>query len=620
MICGKKIVSLCISRIHDIENFRFIKGLGQKLSENGMSLFIYDITADLYWQEDVVQAETSVFQLVDFSVTDILVIMYEKIKSKKIADDLVRRAKEHNVPVIMVDSVYEGCCSICVDYKGAFEKIVRHVVEVHGVKNPHLLAGLRDNIFSDERIEAFRKVIEDNGIPFTEDRVSYGDFWAVPARNAMEKLLESGNIPDAVICANDIMAINAFTVFKEHGYKVPEDVIITGFDGIDEINFSKPKITSVSCGTSCFTDMVFDEICIIAKHGFSPKKLYVRPDLLINGSCGCCDSPDESEADVMKRFNDRFYRFQDDNMTLAQMTGKMLSAKEIWEIASLMFNDVIKNTICLINKECTNHSTDYFGTSHGFSDEMFLIFDNINPRFVLQPFRRDQLMPGLENAVATGYPIIFNSVSFMEVPVGYLCFCFPEYNMVDYTKIPQIVNYLGYGIGGYINMCYQHYLNERISHIYQLDQLTELYTRRAFMEEFNKCRKTRNGMAMTVILADLDGLKHINDNFGHAEGDSAIKAVANALACSCPPDSLTVRLGGDEMLAIIFGEYNPLMVKQNIVRYLEEYNSSHSLDYIVSASVGYYLSVMGDETDFEELVRSADLSLYKEKIAKKRHI
>ncbi len=620
MICGKKIVSLCISRIHDIENFRFIKGLGQKLSENGMSLFIYDITADLYWQEDVVQAETSVFQLVDFSVTDILVIMYEKIKSKKIADDLVRRAKEHNVPVIMVDSVYEGCCSICVDYKGAFEKIVRHVVEVHGVKNPHLLAGLRDNIFSDERIEAFRKVIEDNGIPFTEDRVSYGDFWAVPARNAMEKLLESGNVPDAVICANDIMAINAFTVFKEHGYKVPEDVIITGFDGIDEINFSKPKITSVSCGTSCFTDMVFDEICIIAKHGFSPKKLYVRPDLLINGSCGCCDSPDESEADVMKRFNDRFYRFQDDNMTLAQMTGKMLSAKEIWEIASLMFNDVIKNTICLINKECTNHSTDYFGTSHGFSDEMFLIFDNINPRFVLQPFRRDQLMPGLENAVATGYPIIFNSVSFMEVPVGYLCFCFPEYNMVDYTKIPQIVNYLGYGIGGYINMCYQHYLNERISHIYQLDQLTELYTRRAFMEEFNKCRKTRNGMAMTVILADLDGLKHINDNFGHAEGDSAIKAVANALACSCPQDSLTVRLGGDEMLAIIFGEYNPLVVKQNIVRYLEEYNSSHSLDYIVSASVGYYLSVMGDETDFEELVRSADLSLYKEKIAKKRHI
>ena len=618
MIYGKKIVSLCTSRIHDIENFRFISEFARKLAESNIALFIYDITADLYWEETSgYQPETAVFDLIDFSVTDVLIIMHEKIKSKKVSDELVMRAGENNVPVIMVDSVSEGCCNICVDYKSAFEQVVRHVIEHHGAKNPHFLAGIKDNVFSDDRMEVFRKVIEENGIPFTSDRVSYGDFWAVPAREAMEKLVESGNIPDAVICANDIMAINAMTVFMEHGYKVPEDIIITGFDGIDEINFSSPKITSVSCGTSCFTESIFSEICDIFENGFSPKNIYVHPEMLINGSCGCCDSPDLSGIDLLRSFNDRFYRMQDDNIQLAQMTEKMLSANEFWEVASLMFNDVIKDAVLILDKKCTDINADYFSIPHKLEDEMFLLFDNLNPCFELRPFMQKDMIPGLEDAVNSGYPLIFNIVSFMEKPIGYLCFCFKEYDMVNYIKIPQIVNYLGYGIGGYITMRYQNYLNQRISQVYQFDYLTGLYTRRAFMNEFDKNKVTRSGSKMTVVMTDLDGLKQINDKYGHADGDNAIRALAAALACSCPADALTVRLGGDELLAIVFGEYEPEDIKKNIATYLEYINSTGELQYKITASVGCCQSIINENTDFESLVRTADISLYQEKMAKK---
>jgi DNA-binding LacI/PurR family transcriptional regulator len=95
------------------------------------------------------------------------------------------------------------------------------------------MGGFRDNVFSEERKQIFRKVIEEYGIAFDEEKMcSYGDFWAMPARKATEEIIASGDIPDAIICANDYMAINVCDVMKNHGYSVPEDVIITGLTGM----------------------------------------------------------------------------------------------------------------------------------------------------------------------------------------------------------------------------------------------------------------------------------------------------------------------------------------------------------------------------------------------------
>ncbi|MBR6069549.1 MAG: GGDEF domain-containing protein [Ruminococcus sp.] len=598
--------------------------LNKGLKELDSTLFIYNVNIDLYWSDENIRAEAAVFGLVDYNVTDVLIIMYERIKNNTITDKLIDEAKRHGVPVIIVDGVREGCISICFDYKKGFEEVVRHVIEFHGAKKPHFLGGFKDNIFSEERKDVFRKVIEENGIKFTDDMVSYGNFWAKPARDAIEALLATGNIPDAVICANDIMAINTCAVLFEHGYRVPDDIIVTGFDGIDEINLSIPRMTSSYCGAAASVPKLLEVIRKLYEDGTTTGEYLVEPELVINNSCGC-DHIDEAMRDgVIRSFNDRFYRYQDDTMVLNAVAENMQSCTDIVDCACKLFTDTISSMTCIINKDCIDCNKNYFAASSRmqFPSEMFVFFDSDLETFRQCPFNRRDIIPNLDKVLKGGNPLIFNVISYMNVPLGYVCFHFDDYDIVDFCKIPQIVNTIGSGLGGYVNLKYQLYLTSRIERMYKYDALTGLYNRLSFNNEFEQRKRELMGgkVPITVILVDLDGLKYINDNYGHGAGDNAIRTVAEALRDSVPDDAICVRFGGDEMLAVITGECVPEQIKYDINRKLNRYNVKEGKPYLIAASMGVYRTDSTQNTDFEFLVKETDADMYAEKLAKRRHL
>ena len=209
-----RVVALCTSRIYDIQVHGFIVELNEMLKKNGASLWIYAINEDLYWEEDKDPAEASVFEYISYLYVDAVIIMDEKIKSHSLCHRIIGAAKTFDKPVVVIDGEYEGCDNVSFDFASGFEKVVRHVIEDHGVTKPAFMAGIRDNRFSAERLDVYKKVLEDNGIEFADDMVSYGEFWAKPARAAMQKLIDENRVPDAMICANDIMAINVMDVLK----------------------------------------------------------------------------------------------------------------------------------------------------------------------------------------------------------------------------------------------------------------------------------------------------------------------------------------------------------------------------------------------------------------------
>jgi len=86
-----------------------------------------------------------------------------------------------------------------------------------------------------------------------------------------------------------------------------------------------------------------------------------------------------------------------------------------------------------------------------------------------------------------------------------------------------------------------------------LDQLTGLYNRRSGEQRLGQeiSRAQRHGRPLTVLLIDLDGLKQINDRYGHAAGDLVIKSFAERLQRAIRGSDLAVRLGGDEFMALL---------------------------------------------------------------------
>ncbi|MBQ8928596.1 MAG: GGDEF domain-containing protein [Oscillospiraceae bacterium] len=615
MIGGRKVIALCMSRIHDMENSRFIAELNRRCAKAACSLFIYNINTDLYWDDSHPSAETAVFDLIDCDRTDAIILMDEKIKSRRISGNILDRAHAARVPVVVVDGPGEDCARVSFDYAQGFEHVVRHVIEHHGVRDVHFVAGIPGNPFSDARIDIFRKVLAENGIPFTEDMVSYGQFWAKPAKAAAERLVAEHRVPRAVICANDIMAINVSNVLRSHGFSVPGDVIVTGFDGIDEIFFSVPSITSAKCSSEALAESVWRcvEGCLADRN--CRMQLEVVPALLRNASCGCADPTHQQLPDHIHSFNDRFYRYQDDNRSLSEICERMQSWDSIFDTACCLFDECIQDLCCLINRRCLDNTADYFADTDApaFDDTMFVFFDTEQEGFRQRDFRRSDILPGIEAIMERGFPLIFNTIHFQGRPLGYVCFHFREFEITDYCKAPQVVSTLGIGLGGYITRSYQHYLTQRIEEVYKFDELTGLYNRLSFHRELLRREEIS---PITVILADLDGLKQINDNFGHSAGDAAIRTAAHALHGACPEEAMCVRYGGDEMLAVIPGACDAAQIMDRIRRTLADFNRTSGLGYRVSVSLGTFTAAHSED-DLERLIKLADASMYLEKQKKK---
>lgn len=625
MLHGKKIAALCTSRINDSQVNHFMHELNKGLVSNDYRLLVYNINMDIYWVENYVPAEASVYNLIDYKTVDVIIIMSEKIKSNTVSGRIISKAKANGIPVIVVDGNCEDAVCISFDYEKGFEKIVRHVIEDHGVRKPHFMAGLKGDVFSEARLEVFKKVIAENNIPFSENMLSYGDFWAVPAKQAAQRIVDSGDIPEAVICANDIMAINVCDVFARNGIKVPEQVIVSGFDGAEEIFSFSPTISSVSCDISALAQTTYETIIRIDEGYPVGRRIFVEPQMFPNESCGCPKYIDSRLQLVC--FNNGFYRYQDDLKVLFEIAGKIQMSGSIEQAAECLNDDTYKlidrllhNVCVVINTSCLRSEINYFSedVNGDFEDEMYLFYDSYTKKGG-RTVPRGDAYPPLEELFENRCPIIYSSVVFMDKTMGYLCFSFDRHNTDDYKSIFQIVSAMGTALGGYIASRHQKYLYDRVEELYKTDALTGLYNRHGFRTILSKFKNEHIHLEdpITIISADLDGLKSINDNFGHDAGDYAIFSAASVLKSSCPEDSLCIRIGGDEMLAIVFGEHSPQQIIEKIEKSFEELNKTPGLEYIVHASCGHYTTILTEDFDLDNAMKRSDAEMYANKKSNK---
>jgi LacI family transcriptional regulator len=98
---------------------------------------------------------------------------------------------------------------------------------------------------SQDRFEGFQEAMYRYGIPIVQDWVIQGDFTVDAGKAALRKLLDKGNLPTAILCANDLMALGVFMEAKKAGIKIPDDLSVMGYDSIDAAKYTNPALTTV---------------------------------------------------------------------------------------------------------------------------------------------------------------------------------------------------------------------------------------------------------------------------------------------------------------------------------------------------------------------------------------
>ena len=144
---------------------------------------------------------------------------------------------------------------------------------------------------SEQRIEAFRRAFAKHSIPFDEKCIHYGD-WSI--RGAMEItrniIMDRGdNLPDAIVCANDVLAMSACVELQKAGIKVPEEVIVTGFDNLEDGQVFIPSLCTVGQDYPLLGEIAFEKLMKLI-NGEKVSDTVLKGELIKNGSCGCFNS------------------------------------------------------------------------------------------------------------------------------------------------------------------------------------------------------------------------------------------------------------------------------------------------------------------------------------------
>ena len=623
MYKGYKVVALFISRISEFRMFSFLDSLYNSLQAKGYKLFVFHTCSDLYWGTPNELADTNVYKLLN-NVIDAVVIFDEAFLDKSFVAKIISRSNELQIPVICVSNEYPGCVNYLFKYEKGFEMVVRHVIEEHNITDTHLIAGNRDNDFSQKRIDMYKQVLYDNNLPFDESMVSYGDYWWKPTEEAVEGLIESGRLPKAIICVNDSMAVTACSVLQRHGYSIPEDIIVTGFDGTRETTLCSPTITTCQYSDSAVTSQISEIISDIFNNKPHPMTLEAEFSLRKGGSCGCNMSEKYSATGtLLKHSEDLFNGYQENERRLYELSERIITSDTGDDFITVLNRLNLEDSCILLNKDWMGNYVNpiTYNRSTPFDDEVYAVYRNIDGKTdtgydTISP---DDFIPNLDDVIKKDTPILFNVLSYLGVPIGYMCFYAPiEHGY--YCRIVQHVFTLNRTFGNYKSIKYLEQVAKQMEEMSSHDFLTGLYNRHGFYHVLETMFPITAYDTNTVILVasvDSDGLKYINDNFGHDAGDYSIRTISDAIRSIPFTKKLCSRFGGDEwvVLAVLNSDETPEMLINAVNEYLDKVNSESDKPFTVSASIGYAVSSI-DNFNFDELYKLADSKMYECKLSK----
>ena len=157
----------------------------------------------------------------------------------------------------------------------------------------------------------------------------------------------------------------------------------------------------------------------------------------------------------------------------------------------------------------------------------------------------------------------------------------------------------------------------RIAHMAHHDGLTNLPNREAYQDRLRQALdQAQSGNKRAAVLCiDLDLFKNVNDSFGHPMGDRLLKLVADRLRSEVRGNNLAARLGGDEFAVVLGCDVSPNEASDYAARLIKALSDSYDIDgieVVIGASIGIALSP-GDGATSEELMRNADMALYRAK-------
>ena len=430
-----RIIAVCCAAIDSDSIKYYMNYFTEYAKKNNYKILFFRSFSDLYraasqGKHDI--GESCIFSLINYKLIDAMIILPETIKCPAVRDDLIRHAKLNNIPVISIDHYIEGCYNINFDYKTALEKILCHLIEDHHYTCINFIAGIKGNAYSDERIDIYKKVLKEHNIPIEEERIGYGGFWSIPTKKVIKDFINSElPMPQAIACANDTMAITAYNSLINAGYDLPQEIAITGFDGLIQAIEHYPAITTAQHDYENAVIKAFDILNDIFNHKEVPAANYINSNVIIGGSCGCHYDSIKKYNNLSYNLNNRYdaqIQFNKDQINMTADLNDNTSFQGMFDKLTRYAKNFFSHRfwLCVVDnfltedEELSDILDDNASLHFGYSNHMDVVLSKHDTIWQgMTDFETSNLLPNIESVLEEEDNILFLPLHVLDHTIGY---------------------------------------------------------------------------------------------------------------------------------------------------------------------------------------------------------
>ncbi len=628
MINNRKIIGVCLSKIHDEFRTEYAAQLHRFASEHGYKLIFFNSLRDLYFGDLNDAGSRKIFDVINFAVLDAVVILDESIHNKSVVDSIISRAETHNVPVILVHGTRKGCICINPDYTSAYRKVIEHIITVHGAKDFLFMRGLKEvnDPDSEKRLGIFREVLAEHGLSMPDSNILYGEYWDIPARIAVQEYLKSGGkLPDAIIVANDSMAMAVCEELALQGYKVPDDVKVIGFDGLVSAEYFLPRLTTCKEDIPHLAELTVKLVDGAIAREIAPGEFMETYMPYIGESCGCENiSPIDfrSRANTLYKLNQEMQQHEGYIYSLAD---KILDSENLNMLGTTLRKYILPNSGVCLNESFIMSALNRTGEKvpmQAFSE--LIVITAVAEDFTSGKqgrFPVSDMVPDMESWLNDGTMCILTPIYINDENCGYYAAKTDDATFTA-NKIFRVSKIMNIAFGALINRLYNKNIQNSIKNAKLIDPLSGLANLKGLSKWYNdfSSNEENHNKFIMVSVYNIPQYKFIYENYGIEDIEGVVRFVADALSLANKDNGFIARTGDDEF--IIFNyvdrESEIAVVIDNAVSVfygiIEGYNSSSDKDYYVEVNCGCTTANPGWNSSLRSFIKLANADMYKNKL------
>lgn len=615
-------------------------GFIHKIREENADVNLYVFNSNGSWSNDDTYShgEYNIFNLPNLNDFDGIMLSLNNVKYPEVTDALVTKVRESGIPAVSFETKFDDMYFLGVDNYKAMYGMVEHTIKEHQCKTIWYIGGPENHFEARERMNAYKDCLKEYGLPVLDKNIAIDQFSFPSGQRGFEKLLRENypeDFPDAVICASDAIALGACAKAEEYGFSVPGNLIITGFDNVDQAVYYTPRISTVAKDRQK-NGYAAAELFLDLWNGGTPKQTIYTPfEYVFTESCGCEEASTIDKGKFLKTQIEREVGKNKVEDELLNFTNALSTCNYYREMYDCLFRNmenfkcskflvaVDKRILAFRNNNPYWNPVDIYKLfcTRGYPETMEILYAyDDKKRAVEYSGSINGLFPKCEDETG-GNIYLFAPLHFGERAIGYLAVENGNY-LVDHQLWFSVVNALIRAMEHLFRKEQLERINRELSSLYIRDALTTIYNREGYKQLayplfFNKKTKKEK---LVIMFLDLDNLKYINDTFGHKLGDLALQGVANAMTKCCGLESLPIRYGGDEYILITPYESDEATteLKASIIREVTEIGKVSSMPFDLEVSIGYVCTDPTSKNGLDDYIKQADTLMYEEKRKKKK--